>query len=104
MKRSVAIFFALSVWAGGAVSGPFEDGVAAYNRKDYAAASALFKPLAEQGNAPAQYSLGLMYRNGRGVPKDDQQAVFWYRKAADQGNADAQYNLGITGSGLGVPG
>jgi TPR repeat protein len=43
--------------------------------------------------AAAQYNLGIMYRNGRGVPKNDSEAVKWYRKAADQGHSGAQYNL-----------
>jgi hypothetical protein len=51
-------------------------------------------PLAEQGNAYAQTSLGMMYYNGIGVPEDDKTAVKWYRLAAEQGVADAQYNLG----------
>jgi TPR repeat protein len=36
-----------------------------------------------------------MYANGKGVLKDDKQAVYWYQKAADQGLAEAQYNLGV---------
>ena len=40
---------------------------------------------AEQGDADAQYNLGFMYANGRGVPKDEVEAVIWYRKAAEQG-------------------
>ena len=36
-----------------------------------------------------------MYENGRGVAKDDYEAVKWYRKAADQGDARAQCNLGL---------
>ncbi len=36
-----------------------------------------------------------MYSNGRGVAKDDAEAVNWYRKAADQGLATAQFNLGL---------
>tara|TARA_R110002153_G_scaffold124560_1_gene271124 strand:- start:384 stop:839 length:456 start_codon:yes stop_codon:yes gene_type:complete len=51
--------------------------------------------LAEQGDADAQYNLGVMYDNGQGVPQDFKQAVKWYRKAAEQGYADAQYNLAI---------
>jgi TPR repeat protein len=48
--------------------------------------------------------LGAMYGDGTGVPKDEQQAVFWYRKAADQGDAVAQYNLGVMyANGTGVP-
>ena len=50
---------------------------------------------ADQGNAKAQSNLGVMYYIGEGVPKDDTQAVYWYKKAADQGLADAQYNLGF---------
>ena len=54
-----------------------------------------YKPLAEQGNAFAQFNLGLMYYNGEGVIKDYREAVRWWRKAAEQGDADAQYNLGV---------
>ena len=53
------------------------------------------KAKAEKGNALAQYNLGMMYGNGRGVAKDEVEAVKWYRKAADQGHADAQNNLGL---------
>lgn len=50
---------------------------------------------AEQGNAKAQYNLGVMYAQGLGVRQDYTQAVQWYRKAAEQGDAEAQYNLGL---------
>ena len=60
--------------------------------------------LAEQGDAIAQYNLGLMSASGRGVPEDDVEAVRWYRLAADQGYATAQYNLGNRyANGEGVP-
>ena len=49
---------------------------------------------AEQGNAQAQYNLGNMYAQGRGVRQDDAQATQWFRKSAEQGNAKAQFNLG----------
>jgi TPR repeat protein len=52
----------------------------------------------------AQTSLGAMYANGQGVPKDDAQAVKWYRLAADQGDASAQTSLGaMYANGIGVP-
>ena len=58
---------------------------------------------AEKGDAAAQFALGLMYDVGQGVPKDEAEAVKWYRKAADQGDADAQNNLGFMyGEGNGV--
>ena len=50
---------------------------------------------AEQGHAGAQYNLGIMYVQGRGVAQNDATAVSWYRKAAEQGHARAQYGHGI---------
>ena len=52
------------------------------------------KAKAEQGDVSAEYNLGAMYRSGKGVPKDIQEAVKWYRKAAEQGDPNAQYLLG----------
>lgn len=40
--------------------------------------------LAEQGSADAQYNVGVMYENGDGVEKSDEEAVKWFRKAAEQ--------------------
>ena len=79
-------------------------GVDAYLRGNYATALSELRPLAEQGNADAQYNLGLMYDKGHGVPQDYGQARQWYEKAAAQGNAMAQYNLGVLyRNGQGVP-
>ena len=97
---------ALALWLcmSGALAGPFEDGFTAVQRGDYAAALKLWKPLADQGYSDAQYNLGVMYDNGKGVPQDDAEALKWYRKAADQGLAQAQYNLGVMyDEGKGVP-
>ncbi len=59
---------------------------------------------AEQGDAVAQSTLGVMYANGQGVPQDYQEAVRWGRRAAEQGNADAQIFLGgMYWIGQGVP-
>ena len=58
---------------------------------------------AAQGDAAAQYNLGVMYDNGEGVAEDDIKAVAWYQKAADQGYAGAQTNLGwmyVKGKGV----
>lgn len=51
--------------------------------------------LADQGDAKAQYDLGLLKAKNQGVEKDFKEAVKWYRKAAEQGDDDAQYNLGV---------
>ena len=53
-----------------------------------------FRNAADQGDADAQYSLGVSYANGEGVPQKHREAVKWYRKAAEQGDAKAQFNLG----------
>ena len=82
----------------------FDRGMASHERGDYSTAVQFFRPLAEQGNAAAQYNLGLMYANGEGVPQNDAEAAKWYRLAAVQGNAPAQYNLGVMyRTGEGVP-
>lgn len=95
--------FAVSM-AGGAVAGPFEDAQAAHGRRDYATALRLWRPLADQGNAEAQYALGFMYAGGQGVPQNNAEAAKWWRLAADQGNTFAQYNLGtLYDNGKGVP-
>jgi len=72
-----------------AFAGPFEDGLAAYDRDDYATALRLWRPLADAGDATAQYNLGIMYRNGRGVPKDYVQAHMWFNLAASNAHDKA---------------
>ena len=90
----VALVLSLSL-AAPVVAGPLEEGVAAAKRGNYARAMRLLRPLADQGDASAQYDLGLMYAKGQGVPQDYAEAVKWFRKAADQGDPSAQYDLGV---------
>ncbi len=77
----------------------------AYQKANYfTAAVGQYRKAAEQNYALAQNNLGASYENGRGVPKDDQQAIAWYRKAAEQNYAPAQSNLGVMyQNGQGVP-
>ena len=49
---------------------------------------------AEQGHAPAQFCLGVMHDQGRGVTQDDAEADIWLRKAAEQGHINAQFSIG----------
>lgn len=72
-----------------------EDGHTAYDAKHYKQAYTLWKPLADQGNADAQYNLGLLFMNGLGVKKDERMALMWFIRAGQQGLADAQYNAGV---------
>jgi len=81
--------------AGTSWGAAFNKGVAAYDSFDFATALREWTPLAEQGNALAQFRLGWMYVTGQGVLQDDKTGVKWYTFAAEQGNADAQYSLGV---------
>ena len=83
----------------------FQQGLTAYKQSDYQTAFKLWLPLAEQGNEDAQFNLGVMYDDGRGVKQDGFEAVKWYRKAAEQGHAKAQFILGglyLLGEGVQV--
>lgn len=76
--------------------------------KDLVQAVKWYRKAADQGNALAQVSLGLIYTQGGWqvvktnsgesveavIPQDNNEAVKWYRKAADQGNASGQWALG----------
>ncbi len=84
----------LLVWPA-LVHADYRAGAKAYTLGDYATAFKEWRPLAEQGDATAQYSLGTMYRHGQGVPQDDAQARGWYLKAAEQGYVFAQAALGL---------
>jgi TPR repeat protein len=99
----VALALSLSLTAQ-AVSGPFEDGMSAFSHGDGATALRLWQPLAEQGDANAQFELGVMYESGRGVPPDYPAAMKWYLRAADRGHAFAKLSLGaMYENGEGVP-
>ena len=72
--------------------------------RDDAEAARWYLKAAEQGDADAQFNLGVMHANGEGVPKNDAEAVRRYRKAAKQGLAKAQSSLGAAYAlGKGVP-
>src|SRR5580765_7101029 len=75
------------------LAGPWEDGMAAYNRGDYVPAIRLFRPLAEQGNPKAQSVIGVMYRKGQGVAKSSVRAFMWFGLAAKRGDARAKAEL-----------
>ena len=94
----------LAAIAGIASAGPLEDAASTHERGDDATAVQLLRPLAEGGNAFAQFRLGYIYDTSKGIAQDDAEAAKWYRRAADQGVAGAQYNLGaMYAAGHGVP-
>ncbi|MBS1224633.1 MAG: Sel1 repeat, partial [Proteobacteria bacterium] len=52
--------------------------------RDYRAAAMTLTALAENGHAPSQFRLGMLYRLGLGVPRNPRRAVYWFEKAARQ--------------------
>jgi uncharacterized protein len=84
-------------WLGNA----YEEGE---TEEDLRQAAYWYRKAAEQGHRLGQYSLGALYRAGRGVPRDARQASVWIRRAAEQGYALAQYALGsMFEDGEGLP-
>lgn len=81
-----------------------DPGLLAFDRSDYAGARRLLTPRAEQGDAEAQFILGVIYYNGSVVVPDAGRAAEWFRKAADQGHVRAQASLGyLYLEGIGTP-
>src|ERR1022692_3177118 len=72
----------------------FGEANAALNREHYETALQLLRPLAKNGDAAAQYEIGSIYENGKGVPVDSKEAVTWYLQSAAQGFPSAQYAIG----------
>ena len=76
-------------------SADVKSGVDRWTRGDYAGAIAEWRPLADRGDADAQFNLGQAYKLGRGVPVNPGMAQSWYEKAAKQGHDQAQVNVGL---------
>lgn len=72
-----------------------KSGIEAWQRADYARAVAIWRPLAEKGDADASFNLGQAYRLGRGVPINLAAAKVWFERAASKGHIDAQATLGL---------
>ena len=86
--------FALSVWFATPGWAGYAEGKAAFDEGNYETALDEFLPLAEGEDVNAQYYVGILYRNGWGVPQDDREAAKWMRLAAHQGSIEAQYIIG----------
>lgn len=92
--KILAVASALALVAGPAWA-EYQAGLDAHLRGDFETAFAEWSETAEEGDARAQYGLGIMYRNGDGVEEDAVKAAEWLIKSADQGFAGAQFNLGV---------
>lgn len=91
---AAVLLFALTAHGPAAQADSLKEATTAFAKKQYAAAIKMFRPLAEKGNAIAQYKVAVMHRMGLGVPKSEKEARKWSRLAAKQGNPEAQTLLG----------
>ena len=89
-KFIVLLFLTVSLW-----SNDFDKAVEVYNKGSYIQALNTFYVLAKNGDAEAQYNVGMIYANGKGVKADLSEAMKWYEKAALQGHIEAQHALGL---------
>ena len=71
------------------------EAIAAYNSNDFESAAAQLAPLAEAGDAEAQFYLGYLYETGQGVERDESLSANFYRQAGTLGHQRAQFNLGL---------
>jgi TPR repeat protein len=97
MRLRIAIACALAALAcpAAAQAPTVKSGVEAWQRGDHAGAVAIWRNLAQKGDADAAFNLAQAYRLGRGVPADAAQAKRWFEMAANKGHLDAQVSLGL---------
>jgi uncharacterized protein len=95
LKATLVMLGLLCSASGAVIAGPFEDGLKAFERGNYPTAMRLLRPLAAEGDATAQYNVGVMYEEGLGVSIDYTEAVGWLLQAAERGNSEARFHLGF---------
>ena len=93
--RTLMILMLLLCGTSQAALDPLHEAQWAQEAGDYAKAATLYLPLAQDGNAIAQFNLGVLYTQGQIIQKDYRIAVQWYLAAAEQGHAQAQANVGL---------
>ena len=96
-KPLIVLFLILSLAMASisVVASDLEDAVTAMRTGDFAEAYCIMRPLAERGDADAQYNIGWMYMNGYGLRVNDSLALEWWNKASDQGHVDASFSIGM---------
>lgn len=92
---AAALFLGALIFHEPARAEEFQKGLDAFNAGDYAEAYVHWWPLALQGDAKAQASIGFMFYSGKGVNQDDAQSLVWFGKAAEAGQPTAQFFLGM---------
>jgi len=105
MRNSLTLALAaMALTAIAASADSLQDGASAFQRGDYNRALSTWRPLAVQGNPTAQNNLGIMYLDGKGVPRNTNEAVRYLSLSAAAGSSLGQNNLGgLYRDGKGVP-
>ena len=93
--KHLAIAAVLSAFSSPLAAQSVKAGIEAWQKSDYSAAVAIWRPLAENGDADAAFNLGQAYRLGRGVPLNLGAAQSWFERAARKGHVDAETTLGL---------
>jgi TPR repeat protein len=89
-----AIMLSLSAFAGTLYAGTLEEGYQAVRNGNPQQGRAILQPLADKGNADAQYAVAVLYREGWGVEKNMETAAGYYQKSAEQDHRDAMFEVG----------
>ena len=94
MKRLIALVFLLSVSATAAAAQDFKRGTEAYWKSEHGLAFEQLLPLAQEGNADAQFYIGRIYGVSKSEPYDETLALQWTESSANLGLGDAQFVIG----------
>ncbi|MEJ7776009.1 MAG: tetratricopeptide repeat protein [Sphingomicrobium sp.] len=95
IKLIAAGLLAVATAAPALASPTVRDGISAWQKRDFITAVAIWRSLAQKGDADAAFNLGQAYRLGRGVKVDLAEAHKWLEQAARAGHLDAQTTLGL---------
>jgi len=87
--------FALLFLSSALLANNYNKGVDAYKSGDYKTAVKLWKPYAVDGNVKAQYSIAMIFYEGKGVEQNYRKALYWYKQAAEQEHAKANAQIGL---------
>ena len=94
-RSSLGLALLIAAAAAPASAQSVRAGIQAWQKADYSAAVAIWRPIAEKGDADAAFNLGQAYRLGRGVPTNVGAAQTWFERAARKGHVDARTTLGL---------
>ena len=95
ISRWCVVVFLLVINFGAVSASSFDEAMTDYKLGNYDDAYSALLKLGKQGQADAQFRLGIMAYKGQGVVKNYTQSIRWYRLAAENGHAGAQNNLGL---------